>query len=118
MRQPRISALEDHEFDNVEIATLRRIASAFDVALVVQFVPFSQVVRNATSMKPSDISVPEFSMDALTSVGVMHSRGMEKYWAIDSVLLHIPPASRVASERLEVPLWGIPGISTSQIPLQ
>ena len=32
MKQSRISALEDPDFENVEIGTLQRIASAFDVA--------------------------------------------------------------------------------------
>src|ERR1700730_2314616 len=41
MKQSRISAIEDPDFENVEIATLRRLASAFDVGLSVRFVPFS-----------------------------------------------------------------------------
>ena len=65
MRQPRISALEDPEFENVEITTLRRIASAFDVALIVQFVPFSEVARLSTTMTSTNFNVADFSSDSL-----------------------------------------------------
>lgn len=65
MKQSRISALEDPNFENVEIATLRRLASAFDVALTVKFIPFSELARWTTEMKEPDLAVPEFSHDAL-----------------------------------------------------
>ncbi|WP_198008821.1 helix-turn-helix domain-containing protein [Methylocystis rosea] len=65
MKQPRISSLEDPEFDNVEIATLQRIASAFDVALLVSFVRFSELARRATDANHSDFNVPEFACDSL-----------------------------------------------------
>jgi transcriptional regulator with XRE-family HTH domain len=67
MRQPRISALEDPECENVEIATLRRVASAFDVALSVRFVPFSEIARQASSLTPSDFVVHDYTNDALES---------------------------------------------------
>jgi transcriptional regulator with XRE-family HTH domain len=66
MRQPRISALEDPDFENVEIVTLQRLASAFDVGLNVSFVTFSEIARRSTSMKNSSFNVSEFSKDALT----------------------------------------------------
>lgn len=65
MKQPRISALEDPDFENVELATLRRIASACDVGLIVAFVPFSDLARKATSLTNSDFNVPEFACDSL-----------------------------------------------------
>lgn len=65
MRQSRISALEDPECENVEIATLRRVASAFDVALLVQFAPFSEIALLSTSLKPSDYNVSDYSSDYL-----------------------------------------------------
>jgi transcriptional regulator with XRE-family HTH domain len=67
MRQPRISALEDPECENVEIATLRRVASAFDVALLVRFVPFSEIARQVSNLSPSDFVVRDYTNDALES---------------------------------------------------
>jgi DNA-binding Xre family transcriptional regulator len=45
MLQPRISAMERPGGSKLNLDTLRRSASAFDVALVVRFVPFSELVE-------------------------------------------------------------------------
>jgi transcriptional regulator with XRE-family HTH domain len=65
MKQSRISALEDPDFENVEIATLRRLASAFDVGLSVRFVPFSEIAVQASNLETSDLCVMNFDRDAL-----------------------------------------------------
>jgi transcriptional regulator with XRE-family HTH domain len=65
MQQSRISSLEDPDFENVEIATLQRLASAFDVALSVRFVPFSEIARRASSLTSSDFVVRDYSVDSL-----------------------------------------------------
>jgi transcriptional regulator with XRE-family HTH domain len=65
MRQSRISALEDPDFDNVEIGTLRRIAAAFDVALMVRFVRFSEVARLSSSMNSAEFDVAEHGKDSI-----------------------------------------------------
>ena len=86
MRQPRISALEDPDFDNVEISTLKRIAAAFDVALIVQFVPFSRVASLAASMKPSDFNVIEFAQDSLSKQPTT-AQSLQSYVALISNIL-------------------------------
>lgn len=65
MKQSRISAIEDPDFENVEIATLRRLASAFDVGLSVRFVPFSEIAVQAGNLETSDLCVMNFDRDAL-----------------------------------------------------
>ncbi|WP_209427308.1 helix-turn-helix transcriptional regulator [Pararhodobacter sp. SW119] len=47
MRQSRISNLEQ-DCHNVTLTTLRRLASALDVALLVKFVPFSELLDEST----------------------------------------------------------------------
>jgi transcriptional regulator with XRE-family HTH domain len=74
MRQSRISDLEDPELQNVEIATLRRIASAFDVALIVRFARFSEVARLSASMKSSDFNATEYSYDSLDTTAPVRSK--------------------------------------------
>lgn len=74
MKQPRISALEDQDFDNVEIATLRRIASAFDVGLSVRFVPYSEIARRATGLETKDFNIPEYSADGLPQHALLKQR--------------------------------------------
>lgn len=73
MKQSRISPLEDPDLENVEIGTLQRLASAFDVALSVQFVPFSEIVRRSTTLTPSDFVVRDFQNDAIAELKLILS---------------------------------------------
>ena len=43
-KQSEISRLEDPDYEGYTLKTLTRLASAFDVALIVKFVPFSTLV--------------------------------------------------------------------------
>jgi len=58
-QQPGISPLETpgHAYS---LRTLEKLASAFDVALVVRFVPFSDLTRWADSLEPGSLQVPSF----------------------------------------------------------
>lgn len=49
MNQNAISRLESPEYGKPTLTTLKRLASAFDVALVVRFVPFSELVDWVTT---------------------------------------------------------------------
>lgn len=62
MKQSRISALEDPDRQNVETKTLMKVASAFDVALSVRFVPFSELAQWAGKL--NDAALTPFSYDA------------------------------------------------------
>jgi transcriptional regulator with XRE-family HTH domain len=70
MKQSRISALEDPNYENIEVGTLRRLASAFDVALTIRFIPFSELAQWSTTLSNSKISIPSFDEDALVSQAV------------------------------------------------
>jgi transcriptional regulator with XRE-family HTH domain len=65
MSQSRIPPLEDPNLENFEIGTLKRIASAFDVALVVRFVPFSELVTWTADLSEKKLLVPDFANDTL-----------------------------------------------------
>ena len=45
MGQARISLLENPNYQGLSLNTLKRIANAFDVALVVRFEPFSELFK-------------------------------------------------------------------------
>jgi transcriptional regulator with XRE-family HTH domain len=64
MLQPRISAMERPGESKFNLETLRRIASAFDVALEVRFVPFSELLDWSERFDPDNFKVPEFEDDA------------------------------------------------------
>jgi transcriptional regulator with XRE-family HTH domain len=49
MKQSRISQIENPDYGKLTINTLKRIASAFDIALIVRFAPFSELIDYTTS---------------------------------------------------------------------
>jgi transcriptional regulator with XRE-family HTH domain len=61
MAQPRISALEDQNYQNYSLSTLKRIAAAFDVALVVRFVSFGEHIRWLTNVSAGDLAPLSFA---------------------------------------------------------
>jgi len=66
--QNAISRLENPFYGKPTITTLKRIAAAFDVALVVRFVPFSQLIAWVSGtpfvdsgLSSKSLAVPNFS---------------------------------------------------------
>jgi transcriptional regulator with XRE-family HTH domain len=73
------------------IKTLQKIASAFDVALVVKFVPFSEFVKGDPD--PIDRDIPRFSEDRLIEAWALpmttltaHRQGSHEFLASGSDL--------------------------------
>ncbi len=60
MAQPRISEMEKPGERKLNLETLQRIASAFDVGLEVRFVPFSQLIDDTEGFDPDAYSVKSF----------------------------------------------------------
>lgn len=60
MRQPRLSLMERPGGAHFTLETLRRLAEAFDVALIVRFAPFSELLGWSERFSPDDFSVPNF----------------------------------------------------------
>ncbi len=52
---------------NYSLGTLRKLASAFDVALIVRFAPFSELVDWMTNLTPERLAPPSFSDEVLGS---------------------------------------------------
>jgi DNA-binding XRE family transcriptional regulator len=69
MKQTAISRLENPDYGNLSVNTLKRIAKAFDVGLIVRFAPFSEILRWRFSMNQRDMAPPAFSMDAGLDTG-------------------------------------------------
>jgi transcriptional regulator with XRE-family HTH domain len=81
MRQPRISAMEKAGYGALTLKTLKSLASAFDVGLVVKFASFGEMVEWADSFSPDTFRVPSALDDpALSAV----SQGTERTAAIAS----------------------------------
>jgi transcriptional regulator with XRE-family HTH domain len=70
MNQNAISRLESAEYGKPTITTLKRLAAAFDVGLIVRFVPFSEMVHWVSGapyvnrgLSTEALIVPTFTME-------------------------------------------------------
>jgi transcriptional regulator with XRE-family HTH domain len=63
MKQPRISAMERPGGANFTLETLKRLADAFGVALVVHFAPFGELLDWSDRFSPDDFMVPSFEQE-------------------------------------------------------
>lgn len=60
MRQNAVSRLEDAESGTPSINTLLRLARAFDVALLVKFVPFTKLLSEFSDLSSEALGVASF----------------------------------------------------------
>ena len=64
MAQESISRLEDPNYGKLNLKTLKRLASAFDVGLVVRFVPFSELVSWEINLSSESLGVLSFEQES------------------------------------------------------
>lgn len=67
--QAQISHIEQPGRDPLSLRTLYRLSSVFDVGLLVQFVPFSELVHREAAFDPKTFYVPSFKEDRLETTG-------------------------------------------------
>ena len=56
--------MEDTGYGKLTLTTLKTLASAFDVGLMVRFVAFSDLVRKAANLAEDDLAVSDFENDS------------------------------------------------------
>jgi transcriptional regulator with XRE-family HTH domain len=119
MRQSRISALEDPNYENFEVGTLRRLASAFDVALSIRFVPFSDVLVWAEYPSSDNLAPVPFKDDrcptALHSIGTSETTiGPIGPLATIGWESTLPMAQSLFADR---PTWTSPNLGSQQLSI-
>ena len=62
--QNAVSRMENPRYGKPSITTLKKVASFFDVGLVVRFAPLSEIVEWTTKLSTESIQVPDFCNDA------------------------------------------------------
>ncbi|MGD0883577.1 MAG: helix-turn-helix transcriptional regulator [Thermodesulfovibrionales bacterium] len=62
-KQETICRLENPNYGNYTLGTLKEIASAFDVALVVRFVPFGELIEWDINLSSDSLEVVSFDED-------------------------------------------------------
>lgn len=60
-QQGTISQWENPDYGRYTINTLKSLASAFDVALLVRFAPFSELVNWSVNLTPQQLAPPSFN---------------------------------------------------------
>lgn len=69
--QETISQWENPDYGRHSITTLKALAKIFDVALLVKFIPFSELVEDMVNLSETRLSPPSFNQEqnyVLTSV--------------------------------------------------
>jgi transcriptional regulator with XRE-family HTH domain len=66
MKQARISVLEQADNENFSFSTLRRIAAAFDVAVIIDFVSFPDFLKWSDSFSAETVVPENFSESEIT----------------------------------------------------
>jgi transcriptional regulator with XRE-family HTH domain len=90
-----ISRLEDPDYGTVNLQTLLEIASAFDVALVVKFVPFSRLLKEYDNVSPDALNVESIFTEEPELIA----------WADDEAIeTGIKPAAKVLLPKLDAAL--------------
>ena len=74
--QARISHIEQPGRDPLSLRTLYRLVSAFDVGLLVQCVPFSELVDREEAFHPETFTVVSFAKDALPDQTISYHHGV------------------------------------------
>lgn len=69
MKQSRISAMEQVDYDGWSVRTLKRLAQAFDLALTVQFESFGTFLGEVTAVARPELERPSFVDDPAFSNG-------------------------------------------------
>lgn len=96
--QSAISRLEDPDYGRLSLKTLLELASAFDVALLVRFVSFGELVARNKDQSPRALAVPGYTQDD-ASLSASPSMSIESRPA--------EPAEVRDERRNVIPLFGI-----------
>lgn len=64
MAQESISRLEDPNYGKLNLNTLKRLAAAFDIGLMVRFVPFSELVNWEINLSLESLEVSSFCSES------------------------------------------------------
>lgn len=64
-RQSQISAMEQTDFSSWKVSTLRKLADAFDLALVVRFESFGNFLHEALDVSRSALERPSYEDDPI-----------------------------------------------------
>lgn len=60
-KQPRFSLMEKPGYGNFSLSTLKKLASIFNVGLIVSFVPYSEMIEFTDAFSRKRLEIPSFA---------------------------------------------------------
>jgi transcriptional regulator with XRE-family HTH domain len=100
--QTVISRLEDPNYGNLTLNSLLKIASAFDIALLVRFVPFSRLLTEFEDLSPRALLVPSFEQE-LTTLKTWAVNGKKRRTSRKKNIARVELAKASPSSSLYIP---------------
>jgi transcriptional regulator with XRE-family HTH domain len=100
--QEQVCKFENPDYGRYSLSTLKRLAAAFDVGLVVRFVPFSQLVDWTLRLSPADLAVPSFEHDSNLTAGLSSPEAEQQLVYQDSTGPVKTTGAEQAGRRLQV----------------
>ena len=90
MKQERISALENPNYGRYSLRILKQLASAFDVALIVRFVPFSELAEWKLNLSSNSLKVLSFEQEDYFKEKPEDKLGLEVWFHIqlEEIITH------------------------------
>lgn len=82
--QSVIARLENPDYGKFSLSTLLELASAFDVGLLVRFVPFSELLNQVSDLSIETLAVPNFDADTF------YERSRKEYF--DAIMIRAATA--------------------------
>lgn len=79
MASERITVLEDPNYARFTLSTLLRLADALDVALIVRFAPFSELLKWASHLSSNAVDIPQFAEDKELNIDIAAKQTLPEY---------------------------------------
>ena len=89
VRQPLIASWENPNYGKYTLNTLKDLAKAFDVGLLVRFVPFSTVIDWTVDLTPDAIAPPSFDEEQFHAVAPIPELTKKKEMVQDTTDINI-----------------------------
>jgi transcriptional regulator with XRE-family HTH domain len=114
MAQSRISIMEDANYSRFSLNTLKRLASAFDVALIVRFEPFSKLVEHFVTLDSSALSISSFNEDQFyeetsfsenLEIWSTNTKMVGAFAATEETIQYVNTAAHMAAGWQEIKPW-------------
>jgi hypothetical protein len=97
-KQPRITLMERPGYGNFSLNTLKKMASLFDVALVVSFVPWGEMIDFTEAISNKRLAIPCFA-DDYVALERRYSRAIRTVSNTLQATLDFKPSSHAISPR-------------------